>query len=161
MNVEKSLNDLEILRMAISMEEQGMKFYTQGVKHTQGKLRDFLLNTAGQEMLHRDKFQKIYDDLVSRSGSDDDYLFDQDVAAYLASLAKEKVFVKNQESENAFKDLHLAANLALKNETATVELYTKMQQGAKYDEVKEILGVLIEEEKDHVQYFKELLEELK
>jgi rubrerythrin len=142
------------------MEEEGIEFYSNGVKHTTGKLKDFLLHAAGQERAHKEQFSKLYNDLIKdRKSIEDDYLFEPDVVAYLKSLVENQVFRKSPKPEDAFKDLKVAAAHAVKAEETTVELYTKMYNGAKYDEIKKILSVLIEEEKAHVKYFKQLLEE--
>ncbi|MGE4283769.1 MAG: ferritin family protein [Clostridia bacterium] len=154
-------SDLEMFKIAISLEEEGMRFYSNGVKYTSGKLRDFLLHAAGQEMAHKEMFSKLYSDLMrNRRSIEDEYLFEPDVAAYLKSLVENQIFSSSPKPEDAFKDLKTAAAEAVKAEEATVLLYTKMYEGTKQENMKEALAVLVDEEKAHVEYFKNLLKEV-
>ena len=155
-----TFNGLEMLKIAILMEEEGKAFYTNGAKYTTGKTRDFLLATAGQELIHKEKFTKLYNDLSSKKDVDYDYLFDAEVTAYLRALIENKVFDNKEQPEDAFKNLKSALEYAVKSETLTVEVYTKMYEGITKVEVKEVLYTLIEEEKTHIDYFKKLLNEL-
>ncbi len=159
MIVNGNFNALEILKIAISMEEEGMQFYANGAKYTDGKLKDFLLHAAVQERQHKERFQKLYNDFLEKKDRfNDDYLFDPDVSAYLKSLAENEVFQKKPQKEDAFTDVRSAAQQAVEAEETTVALYTRMYEGAQYEEMKEMLAALIEEEKAHVEYFKGLLE---
>ncbi|MCT8977629.1 ferritin family protein [Clostridium sp. CX1] len=155
-----NFNGLEILKIAILMEEEGQKFYTNGAKYTTGKIKDFLLAAAGQEFIHKEQFTKIYNDLLEKKEDDYDYLFDTDVTAYLKALIENKVFDKKEPAEDAFKSLKSALEYAIKSEKLTVEVYTKMYEGISIGEVKEVLSGLIEQEKAHVDYFTKLLSEI-
>lgn len=155
-----TFNGLEILKIAILMEEEGRNFYTNGAKHTTGKIKDFLLAAAGQEFFHKEQFTKLYNDLSNRKDVDYDYLFDAEVTSYLKALIEDKVFDKKEPSEDAFKDLKSAVEYAVKSEKLTVEVYTKMYQGIAEGEVKEVLFKLIDEEKAHIDYFTKLLNEI-
>ncbi|MBI6872023.1 ferritin family protein [Clostridium aciditolerans] len=155
-----TFNGLEILKIAILMEEEGRSFYTNGAKYTTGKIKDFLLAAAGQEFLHKEQFTKLYNDLSSKKDVDYDYLFDAEVTSYLKALIEDKVFDKKEPSEDAFKDLKSAIEYAVKSEKLTVEVYTKMYKGIAEGEVKEVLFKLIDEEKAHIDYFTKLLNEI-
>jgi len=152
-----TFNGLEMLKIAILMEEEGRDFYTNGAKYTTGKLKDFLLATAGQEFLHKEKFLTLYNNLASKKDENYDYLFDAEVTSYLKSLIDNKVFDKKTPPGDAFKDLKAAIEYAIKSEQLTVEVYTKMYEGVTEGEVKELLYKLIDEEKSHVEEFSKLL----
>lgn len=164
--LQANFNDLEVLKMAMSMEDEGMEFYNSLAEKAQGEVKDFLLLAAAQEKVHKETFLKLYNELTSKLGNIDDiYLFEEETSAYLRSLIENEVFDKrnNPEKDNLEKDnLDLKASIdsAVKAESKTVALYTKMYEGSKYDEVKEVLKVLIEEEKDHVKYFSKFYEQL-
>lgn len=153
---------LEMLKVAILTEEEGRNFYLNGAKHTTGKVKDFLTMAAGQELMHKEKFQKLFNEYSSKNDDElsSDYLYDSEVSEYLRKLIENKVFDKNEEPEDAFKNLKSAIERALKSEELTVELYTNMYKGILSDEVKEIFNIIIEEEKEHVKYFSKLLEEI-
>lgn len=155
-----NFNGLEIIRTAILMEEEGSRFYTECAKHAEGKAKDFLLIAAGQEFVHRDKFQKIYDDLSGGKEADYSYLFDEETTLYLKSLIENRVFDKNKQPRDGFKNIKAALEYAVKSEELTVEVYTKMYSGITNAEVKAVLKELIEEEKTHAEYFRMLAKEL-
>ncbi len=155
-----TFSELEILKIAILMEDEGASFYTNGAKHTTGKIKDFLLFAAGQEFVHKEKFTKLYNYLLDKSEEGNDYLFDSDVTAYLKALIENSVFDKRLNAEDAFKDLPSALEYALKSEKLTVEVYTKLYEGIRNSEAKEVLSALIKEEKSHIDYFTELIEEI-
>jgi len=146
-----TFDGLEMLKIAILMEEEGRTFYTNGAKYTTGKLKDFLLATAGQEFL------ALYNELSSKKDANYDYLFDPEVTSYLKSLIDNKVFDKIAPPEDAFKDMKSAIEYAIKSEQLTVEVYTKMYEGIVDGETKQLLNVLIDEEKSHVEEFSKLL----
>jgi len=152
-----TFDGLEMLKIAILMEEEGRTFYTNGAKYTTGKLKDFLLATAGQEFLHGEKFLALYNELSSKKDANYDYLFDPEVTSYLKSLIDNKVFDKIAPPEDAFKDMKSAIEYAIKSEQLTVEVYTKMYEGIVDGETKQLLNVLIDEEKSHVEEFSKLL----
>lgn len=152
-----TFNGLEMFKIAILMEEEGMAFYSNGAKHTTGKLKDFLTATAGQEFLHREKFLTLYNNLADKKDENYDYLFDEEVTAYLRSLIENKVFDKKTPPEDAFKNLKDSISYAIKSEQLTVEVYTKMYEGVKEGEVKDLLQELIAEEKSHIDEFSKLL----
>lgn len=152
-----TFNGLEMLKIAILMEEEGKDFYTNGAKYTTGKLREFLQAAAGQEFLHKEKFSALYNKLASEKDENYEYLFDEEVSAYLKSLINNKVFDKKAPPEDAFKDLKSAVQYAVNSEKLTVEVYKKMYEGVTNPEVKELLGALIKEEESHVEEFSKLL----
>lgn len=152
-----TFNGLEMLKIAILMEEEGRDFYTNGARYTTGKLKEFLLAAAGQEFLHKEKFSALYDKLSGEKDENYEYLFDEEVNSYLKSLIDNKVFDKKAPAEDAFKDLKSGIEYAVASEKLTVEVYKKMYEGVTNSEVKELLGVLIEEEESHVEEFSKLL----
>lgn len=155
-----NFNGLEIIRTAILMEEEGSKFYTECAKYATGKAKDFLLIAAGQEFVHKDKFQRIYNDLSSNKEYDYSYLFDEETTSYLKVLIENQVFDKKEQPKEGFKDIKAALEYAVKSEKLTVEVYTRMYSGITDNEVKVVIGELIEEEKTHVEYFQMLAKEL-
>jgi rubrerythrin len=155
-----NLNDLEILKVAMSMEEDGLNYYTNGAKHTDGELKKFLLLAAGQEKLHREKLQRLYNELSNTKVDSDEYLFDPDVLAYLKQLIENRVFSTKANIQDAFLNLKSAAEYAVKAEELSVELYSKMHDGITFPEAKKVMLELIDEEKTHVEFFAKILEDL-
>ncbi|HQD42210.1 MAG TPA: ferritin family protein [Bacillota bacterium] len=157
-----NFNELELLTIAMALEDQGMKFYQNGAKNTEGQLRQFLLDAAQQEKEHKEVFQGFYDNIVkNKPQNEDDYLFDPEVASYLKALTEKAVFDRTPfDSEEAFKDLKGSVSYALKSEELTVDIYSKLYESAKRQDVKDLLKKLIKEEKGHAKYFEKILKSL-
>jgi len=162
MMARADFSELELLTIAMALEDQGMKFYQNGAKNTEGQLRQFLLEAAQQEKEHKEVFQRFYDDIVkSKPQNEDDYLFDPDVASYLKSMAEKAVFDKTPfDSEEAFRDLEGSVSYAIRSEELTVDIYSKSYESAKRQDVKDLLKKLIKEEKGHVKYFEKVLKSI-
>lgn len=155
-------NELELLTIAMAIEDQGMKFYQNGANNTEGRLKQFLLDAAEQEKEHKQVFQTYYNEIKEdKPEGEEEYLFDHDVTSYLKAMAEKAVFNKApSEGQEAFKDLKSSVLYAIKSEALTIDIYTKMYEGAKRQDIKDLLKRLIDEEKSHLGYFKSVLKEI-
>ena len=157
--MSNTFSGLEMLKIAIMMEVEGADFYQKGAENTTGEVRDFLLNAASQELLHKDMFSKLYGEMSAGKEEETEYLFDQEVTKYLAGLTENQVFDKNRNTD-AFKDLLTAVKNSLDTERLTVKVYSELYKGVKDEGAKEIMDKIINEEKEHVAYFENLLNTL-
>lgn len=156
--MSNTFSGLEMLKIAMIMEDEGRKFYNEGAKNTSGDVKKFLMAAADQELGHKRIFSKMYDDLSSKKSEDYEYMFEPEVTAYLKSLIENQVYDKKEiNQEAAFKDLKSAVEQSAKTEELTVEVYKKMYEGITNPEAKAIMEKIIEEEQAHVDYFKSLL----
>lgn len=155
-----TFSGLEMLKIATLMEEEGYNFYKNGANNTTGKTREFLLAAASQELDHKEKFLQFYNDLSASKEVESEYLYDDEVTKYLRALIENQVYNKKDESKDAFKDLKSAVKSSLKSEELTVKIYTEMYNGVSQDDAKEVMSKIIEEEKQHVEYFAKLVKEL-
>lgn len=150
----------EMLKIAILMEEEGYKFYTNGSKYTEGKTKQFLISAAKQEFIHKEKFTNLFNKIVNNKDTESDYLFNEEVTEYLRKLIENKVFDQKKQPEDAFTDLKTAVEHAIKTEKLTVEVYSQMYNGISKKEAKDMLYTILDEEKGHVAYFTKLLKEI-
>lgn len=157
--MSNTFSGLEMLKIAIMMEVEGADFYQKGAENTTGEVRDFLLNAASQELLHKDMFSKLYGEMSAGKEEETEYLFDQEVTKYLAGLTENQVFDKNRNID-AFKDLLTAVKNSLDTERLTVKVYSELYKGVKDEGAKEVMDRIINEEKEHVAYFENLLNTL-
>ncbi len=157
--MSNTFSSLEMLKIAILMEEEGADFYQNGAKNTTGEIREFLLSAAIQELSHKDMFSKLYNEMSTGKEEQSEYLFDVEVTKYLGGLTENQVFNKN-ENVDAFKDLITAVKSSLDKEELTVKIYTELYKGVKDEEAKEVMNKIINEEKQHVAYFNNLLRTL-
>lgn len=156
-----TFSELEMLQIAILMEEDGYNFYINGANYTTGKAKEFLIAAAGQEFIHKERFTKLLAELRTNKESNSEYLFDVVVAKYLRNLIENQVFDKKEQPRDAFKDLKSALTYALKAEELTINIYTQMYENvSQNDHVTGILSIIIEEEKAHAAYFSKLLEQI-
>ncbi|MBZ9687849.1 ferritin-like domain-containing protein [Clostridium estertheticum] len=158
--INNTFSGLEMFKVAILMEEEGYDFYSNGVNYTTGKTKEFLLAAAGQEFIHKEKFTKLFNELITNKQSDSEYLFDTVVTKYLRNLIENQVFNKNDKPRDTFKDLKSALTYSLNAENLTISVYTQMYERASQKYVSEILSVILEEEKAHAAYFSKLLQEI-
>ena len=158
--MQNSFSSLEMIKIAIVLEEEGYDFYKNGIENTDGDVHEFLLNAAEQELKHKEKFSKLYDEMSAGKEDESEYLFDNEVAQYLGGLIERRVFDKKADCKDAFKDLKSAVKNSLKTEELTVKVYTELYKGVKHEEVKEMMNIIINEEKNKVAYFKKLFEKL-
>lgn len=155
-----SFSCLEMLKIAIVMEEEGYNFYKNGIGNTDGDVREFLLNAAEQELMHKEKFENLYDEMSAGKEDESEYLFDVEVTKYLSGLIENQVYDKKADCKEAFKDLKSAVTSSLNTEELTVKVYTELYKGIKHEDGKEMMNNIIDEENQHVAYFKNLLEKL-
>lgn len=158
--MQNSFSSLEMIKIAIVLEEEGYDFYMNGIENTDGDVHEFLLNAAGQELKHKEKFSKLYDEMSAGKEDESEYLFDNEVAQYLGGLIERRVFDKKVDCKDAFKDLKSAVKSSLNTEELTLKVYTELYKGVKHEEGKEMMNKIIDEEKQHVEYFKKLLVKL-
>lgn len=155
-----SFSALEMLKIAILMEDEGYKFYKNGANNTSGKLKEFLLSAEKQEFLHKEKFEKMYKEFEAKNEAAAEYLYDGEVSAFLKAMIENQVFKKEEEYKNAFVDMKTAVKNSLDTEARTVEIYTKMYDGISDEEAKKVMAFIINEEKEHVAYFEKLLKDI-
>ncbi|WP_291636902.1 ferritin family protein [Clostridium sp.] len=157
---DNTFSGIEMLKIAMQMEDEGYNFYMDGASHAQGKTKEFLLLTAGQEFVHREKFKKLFDELRNNKEIDSEYIFNPDVTKYLSNLIENQVFNKEEKPRDAFTDLKSTLTYALKMEELAIVVYTKMYENISEKEATTIVFSILEEEKAHAAYFSKLLQEI-
>ncbi|MDP4088944.1 MAG: ferritin family protein [Bacillota bacterium] len=155
-----TFSQLEMLRIAVLMEEEGRDFYTNCAELASGKVKNFFVTASGQEFLHGVKFQDLYNELLEKETEPVEYLFDEDITTLLRALIENSVFDRKDKASEIIKDLKSAAEYALKSEKLTVEVYENLFENTKNPEIKAILNTILDEEREHVEYFSRLLEEI-
>lgn len=158
--MSNSFSSIEMLKIAVLMEDEGYNFYKEGIKNTSGEVKEFLTNAAEQELIHKERFSKLYDEMSAGMKEEAEYLFDNEVTQYLNGLIENQVFNKKADID-AFKDLKSALENSLKTEELTVKVYTELYKGINHEEGKAMMNRIIDEEKQHVDYFKDLLNKIK
>lgn len=142
----------EVIQLAISIEEEGVKFYEKYAQLADVELREILLSMAEDERQHVTVFKDMYHQLEV-SEDEEAYLFNDNVQEFFASNAKNEGFNRDHTPIDSVRD---ALKLALEIEKTTVVYYQSLLEYASKD-VAAILTRLIEEEQKHQKRLEELL----
>lgn len=152
--MEKNFSSLELLKFAISVEEEGVKFYTVHAEKAVGANKELLEKLANEEKQHAAVFQQIYDEFADNS-HDFDYLSDMDVEAIFNAYAKNEVFSRRSVDVENFEEV---LKIAAQTEQVTVDYYSELLIHAK-EPLIGILERLIAEEKEHYRTLIALISE--
>ncbi|WP_058486716.1 ferritin family protein [Defluviitalea phaphyphila] len=144
----------EILKFAISMEEEGEKFYKKLAEKAKGEIKEGLLSLAEDEVKHKKIFTKWYDDI--NTDNKEDYLFEETVDLFFKSYAKTKGFDGREEIPNSLEE---AIDMGINTEKITIEYYKSLLEHAK-SKAKEVLQNLIKEEEGHYNKLKTYKEKI-
>lgn len=142
----------EVIQFAISLEEEGVKFYEKYAAMADDKLKGILLGMAEDERQHAKVFRDMYKDLEVNE-YEEDYLFSDSVQEYFATHAKSEGFDRELKEVDTVRD---AIKVAVETEKVTVEYYKSLLEYASED-VTKVLNRLIDEEERHQKRLEELL----
>lgn len=142
----------EVIQLAISMEEEGVKYYEKYAAMADVELKEILLGMAEDERQHAKVFQEMYKDLEI-SEYEEDYLFSANVQDFFASYAKNEGFSRDMPPIDSVRD---AIKIGAETEKVTIAYYKSLLEFANED-VTKILVRLIEEEEKHQKRLEELL----
>lgn len=160
MNKLDKLNGEEALKMAISLEEQGLRFYQWAAGQIEDTApSDMFRKFAEDEREHAKIFQGMVD-----TPEPIQPLFDEEEAeAYLGALMKDTVFPDQCQWENRIETLTdpvSIVNYAIQAEKDSIRLYTEMMIQAKVLAAKKTLRSIMGEEKGHLSKLEKYLSTL-
>ncbi|WZL80033.1 ferritin family protein [Vallitaleaceae bacterium 9-2] len=142
----------EVLQLAISMEEEGVKFYEKYATMADLELKEILLGMAEDEKEHAKVFKSMYNEL-NVDASQEDYLFSDQVQEFFASYAKNEGFNRSQAPIDSVRD---ALKIGAETERVTINYYVNLLEFAN-DKVKEVLNRIIKEEEKHLERLEALI----
>lgn len=142
----------EVLQLAISMEEEGVKFYEKYAAMADIELKGILLGMAEDERQHAKVFQDMYKELEI-SPEESDYLFNDSSQEFFNSYAKSEGFNRNMAPIDSVRD---AIKIGAETEKITIQYYKSLLPHVN-DSVKAILNRLIKEEEVHQKRLEDLL----
>ncbi|KAE9635474.1 hypothetical protein GND95_04835 [Defluviitalea raffinosedens] len=151
---QNTYNSKEILKLAISMEEEGVQFYEALAQKTKGEVKEGLLSLAEDEKRHKKIFTKWYEDFDKE---EDDYLFEESVDLFFRNYAKAKGFEKRASVPDSLEE---AIDTGMETEKITIEYYKSLLDHVK-SPADEILKKLIAEEEGHYNKLKSYKSNLK
>ncbi|GAB6099588.1 hypothetical protein JCM16358_14670 [Halanaerocella petrolearia] len=146
-------NALEILRMAMDIEEQGRKFYQRCLEvNTEPEVKELFAQLRDDEEKHYQYFK----DLLANFDEQDksmtrDYLYDEEVNGYLRSLVDTKVFPADEKvTDEIAHNLEETLKVGIAAEKNSLLLYQELIQIEEDSQTIKALEKLILEEKRHL-----------
>lgn len=155
--MDKQIQLIDILRMALTMEKRGYDFYTAFAAAVQEeRVKQLALRLAGDEKDHKEIFAKIIAEY------NEDNKLDEDLS-YLDAIQKGSIFpdiskIKElAEKADSFKDL---LSIAIEAEKEAILLFHELTARIRSPKINKILYKLLEEEEMHLVELRSYLEEL-
>jgi len=156
-------NIVEVTKIAADMEISGQKFYERAAELTKDeKAKGIFLLLAEQEKGHFKLFNKLHELMSEIHGIDDEYLYDENVSAYLKALMGNKVFKDNMlEDAQNINSIEEAINIGITSEKNSILFYSELMKNSTSREVLSTLEIILQEEKKHLVDLTNLLNTLK
>ncbi|MBN2222287.1 MAG: ferritin family protein [Vallitaleaceae bacterium] len=143
--MEPKFSASEIIQLAISMEEEGVKFYEKYADMADFELKKILLSMAEDEKQHAEVFRKMYNEL-NVGEEEENYFFEESVLEFFSSYTKNEGFNRVMTPIDSVKD---ALKIAADTERITINYYKGLLNHSS-EEVGKILVRLIDEETKHL-----------
>jgi len=160
----KDFSILEMVEMAINMEEEGIKFYTMAMEKVDDpeskKTFEFLRD---EEYKHINTFRGLYSDMAGREGMKDSdlYLLDPEMQSYFRAYVECTALpckgAANQAIEEAAGEEEIL-RLGLQIEKDSLLFYQDLKHHSPYPDAAELLDGIIAEERKH---FNQIYDRLK
>lgn len=146
--LNNSFNAVEVLEMAKDIEKRGYDFYTtQAAKTGEDKLKSLFEKLAADEQDHYNRFVELIETVGTDIQSEAEYVYDQEVSAYLEAIVEFSIFPDGGTIEiDGFQE---ALHYAIYAEKDSILFYQEMLDYNQEETVR-VLKKLIKEEKQHV-----------
>ncbi|MGM0437013.1 MAG: ferritin-like domain-containing protein [Bacillota bacterium] len=146
----QKFNSVEVIEMAKDIEKRGLDFYKKQAKKTDNdELKELLLKLAEDEQEHYDTFSEMLEKAKELTDTDSDYVYSEDVSAYLRAIIEFTVFPSEEEVEEKINSIEDVLELAINAEKDSILFYREMMEYNNEDTNK-ILKRLVDEEKQHL-----------
>ncbi|MEK7773303.1 MAG: ferritin family protein [Deltaproteobacteria bacterium] len=144
----------EVLDMAIKIEENGLKYYTDAAKASRNeKLKEVFKALANEECDHIKVFSELKKSLFDKDYQEGFDAYAEEAALYLSAIADTEVFTNPDKGRNLaqqVKDEKDAVRIALDMEKDSLLFYYEILKMVR-DRDRAVVENLIEQEKNHVK----------
>ena len=139
---------LEALQMAIQMEIDGKEYYQKASRDSGNQLGSKLFQSlAAEEDIHRQKFEKIYDDIKNKKAWPDTG-FQSDGGSGLRTIFTNETKVIGSNIKALATELD-AVQKAADMESKTYDFYKAKLESATYDAERDFYQALVAQEQEH------------
>ena len=143
----------EVIRMAIRIEENGLKFYSDASKAAKiPRLKELFKTLAQEETRHINAFAEIKNSIPDDAVAEGFDPYITEATLYLKAIADTEVFTHPEEGKliaDEIFDEEAALNLAIDMEKDSLLFYYEMQNMVR-DKDAGVIQQLIEQEKEHL-----------
>ncbi len=158
-------NAEEIFDMAVTIEENGHKFYEKA-KACVGdeNVKRLFQELAEEELKHRKRFQELKSQIPQDVKGGGVYDPDNEVTMYLKMMANEHVFRESEGVSDkvcSIKSTEEALKLAIQFEKDSIIFFLTMKDHTESPKGKELVDLLIKEEQEHLRQLMVTLGNLK
>ena len=134
------------IKTAIQMEKDGYAFYKKAAAQTSSDMgRSIFESLADDELVHLDVFQKMFEEKIGESEWDD--LVNSSKKYHEMPIFPKDL--KTIEGINPDTNELDALRMAMDSEKEAIDYYTEIWENSDDEEVKKIIDMIIEQEKNH------------
>ena len=146
-------NAAEAFKIAVGIESNGLRFYTEAAKKFTGKVAELFESLAKEEQIHRATFEKILEGLPQEQSSAFDP--DNETDQYLKMMADINVFKQGSDLiDQALASVLTpgdALKLAMGFEKDSIVFYVQLKHATGAQEDSRAVDTLILEEAKHLR----------
>jgi rubrerythrin len=150
-----NFNAAEVFQVAVQIEENGRRFYQEGLKHIDDpEVKRLFEELAREEVEHKKKFESILAELPKEATSPNVFDPENQKSQYIQMMADQHVFVKAEGMDRHLadvRDMKDALKLAIEFEKDSVIFFLSMQDATEGTRGKELINLLIREEQEHLR----------
>jgi rubrerythrin len=148
-------NANEVFKIAIEIEENGRRFYekVQDVVEESG-VNEIFARLALAEVEHKRRFISLKSQLPRSAKEETVWDPDNELDQYLKMMADMHVFKTSAAVDDVLAGVRTAQDalhLAIQFEKDSIVFFLTMQEAAKEEEGRKLIGQLVEEEKEHLR----------
>lgn len=148
-------NANEVFQMAIDIEKNGKHFYQKAQDLVDNpEVRDIFARLAKDEMEHEKRFVALKSQLPESAKESTVWDPDNETDQYLRMMAHMNVFRSDIALEEALAGVRSAVDalkLAIQFEKDSITFFLGMQDATEEKKGRELIGQLVEEEKEHLK----------
>ncbi|MCX8015111.1 MAG: ferritin family protein [candidate division WOR-3 bacterium] len=143
---------IEVIEMAMKIEERGNEFYLSAGKKVKSKpLKELFVFLANEELKHHKTFKGLYN-LINQEAQSLPYNWDE-ASRYLQAITDSKFFLSESAPMSYLARVKTAESLlkyAIEFEKATLLFYYEIKNLVK-DEHRPLVDKIISQEKQHIE----------
>jgi rubrerythrin len=153
--VSFGFNADEVFRIAIKIEENGKDFYEKAQERIDDpEVREIFADLAGQEVEHKQRFQKMREELPGHDAEPTVFDPENELNLYLQMVADQHIFRRSEgvdEHVAGIDTAEEALRMAVQFEKDSVIFFLTMQEATEEEKGREKIGLLVKEEQEHLR----------